>query len=130
MNLLLDTHAFIWWLRDDVSLGKTARLAIEKPGNIVFVSAVSALEIAIKRAAGRLTGLPPRGDVGDWIDANRFVALPIDVGHAVLSAALPAHHADPFDRVLIAQARVEDLTLVAKDRHISKYRVKLLDAST
>ena len=129
MNLLLDTHAFLWWLRDDRSLGKSARLAIEKPGNVVYVSAVSALEIAIKRAGGRLSRLPPRGDVGDWIEANRFIALPIEVRHATASAALPRHHADPFDRLLVAQARMENLTLMASDREISKYRVKLLDAA-
>ena len=128
MNLLLDTHAFLWWLREDDSLGTAARSAIERTGNVVFVSAASALEIAIKRAVGRLPGLP-RGDIGDWIERNGFQALSVDVAHAVASAELPRHHSDPFDRLLIAQARLEDLTLVASDEHISRYRVRLLDAA-
>jgi PIN domain nuclease of toxin-antitoxin system len=130
VNLLLDTHAFRWWLRDDSSLGGKARAAIAKTDNLVFVSAASAWEIATKRARGKLPGLPPTGNVEDWIERTGSIPLPIGIEHAVAAAELPSHHRDPFDRLLVAQARVEDLTLVTGDAQIAKYRVKLLDAAT
>ena len=129
MKLLLDTHAFLWWLRDDKSLGVAARRAIEAPENIVLVSAASAWEIATKRARGKLPGLPRAGDIEEWIERSGCTPLAITVGHAVASAQLPLHHRDPFDRLLIAQAQAEDAMLVASDPQIARYRVKLLDAA-
>ena len=125
MDLLLDTHAFLWWLQDNRNLGRESRAAIADPENRVFVSAATAWEIAVKRAAGRLVA---HGDIGEWIASNGFGALPIDVEHAVASAELPTHHADPFDRLLIAQAVLEGFVLVARDDEIDKYDVEILDA--
>ena len=127
MQLLLDTHAFLWWLGDDPKLGPQARAAIGDGGNAVFVSAASAWEIAVKRASGKLDA---PGDIAAWIAKSDFSDLPIEVEHAVAAAELPHHHRDPFDRVLIAQAQLEELTLVAHDDEIVKYDVAILDAGT
>ena len=129
MNLLLDTHAFLWWVLGDAALGTAARGAIQSSANPVHVSAATALEIAIKRRSGKLPGLPARGDIEEWIERESFTPLAIDVDHAVASADLPLHHRDPFDRLLVAQARLEGMTLVTSDAQIAKYRVKLLDAA-
>jgi PIN domain nuclease of toxin-antitoxin system len=127
VKLLLDTHAFLWWLDDDPKLGPKARSAIEKPDNFVFVSAATAWEIAVKRANDKLEA---PGDIAVWIEQSAFSDLPIEVEHAVASAELPKHHNDPFDRLLVAQAQIEEMTLVANDDEIDKYDVPVLDAST
>jgi PIN domain nuclease of toxin-antitoxin system len=125
VELLLDTHAFLWWLGDDPKLAARARAAIAAAGNVVYVSAASAWEIAVKRATGKLEA---PGDIGAWIHDNGFVELPIAVEHAVASAELPRHHADPFDRLLVAQAMLENLVLVAHDDEIARYGAAMLDA--
>lgn len=124
--LLLDTHVFLWWNADDPSLGPTARAAIADGDNIVFVSAATAWEIATKRASGKLAA---SGEVAHWIRENGFVELAIEVEHAVMSTELPRHHRDPFDRLLVAQARLEELTLVTSDPEIRRYEVATLDAA-
>ena len=126
MPVLLDTHAFLWWLSDDSQLGRKARQAMEEPENFVYVSAASAWEIALKRASGKLEA---PGEIGEWIEQSAFSDLPIEVEHAVASAELPRHHQDPFDRLLVAQAQIENMTLVARDGEIAMYDVSILDAS-
>lgn len=126
MRLLLDTHTFLWWLGDDPKLGPHARAAIGDDRNAVFVSAASAWEIAVKRRSGKLDA---PGDVADWIAQSDFAPLSIDVAHAVAAAELPPHHRDPFDRMLVAQAQLEELTLVARDDVIDAYAVTILDAA-
>lgn len=125
MKLLLDTHALLWWLADDDQLGQPARVAIAKPTNFVFVSAASAWEIAVKRAAGKLSA---PGDIEQWIATNNFMPLPIEISDAVLSAELPPYHRDPFDRLLVAQARRGDMTVVTKDALFAQYGVAVLAA--
>lgn len=125
MRLLLDTHTFLWWLGDDSLLGPRARRAISDERNAVFVSAASAWEIAVKRRSGKLEA---PGDIAEWIASSDFAPLPIDVEHAIAAAELPLHHRDPFDRMLVAQAQLEDLTLVAHDGEIDKYAIPVLDA--
>ena len=127
MQLLLDTHAFLWWLDDSPKLGPQARAAIGDGGNAVFVSAASAWEIAVKRASGKIDA---PGDIAEWIAKSDFGDLPIEVKHAVTAAELPLHHRDPFDRMLVAQAQLEEFTLVARDDEIDKYDVTILDAGT
>lgn len=127
MRLLLDTHVFLWWLDGGVRLSRDMRLAIEEPASAVFVSAVSIWEIAIKASVGKLA-LPaslPAGLDGA-IGACGFSELPITANHAAAIRALPFHHADPFDRLLIAQARLEDLTLATADAKLAAYGVPLL----
>ena len=100
MRLLVDTHVLLWWLADDPSLGDEARESISASDSSVFVSAASAWEIAIKQALGKLDA---PSDLGRQIELNRFVPLPITVHHAYAAGALPRHHDDPFDRVMVAQ---------------------------
>ena len=126
MLLLLDTHAFLWWLNDSEELGFKARETIASGDNLVFVSAATAWEVAVKRASGKLDA---PGDIASWIVDNHFTPLSIEVEHAVDAAELPFHHRDPFDRILVAQARRIGLTLVTSDEQISAYDVALLDAT-
>jgi PIN domain nuclease of toxin-antitoxin system len=123
VRLLLDTHVVIWALGDDRRLGRTARSAIKDVTNAVYVSAATAWEMALKSALGKLD-VPP--DIRDWIDRSAFSALPIEMEHAFASASLPLHHRDPFDRMLVAQAQLEDLTLVTGDPQIARYEVATL----
>lgn len=124
MNLLLDTHVFLWWLSDDRRLTAPARAAIEREDAGVYVSAASAWEIAIKAALGKLK--PRALDVPREIEAGGFLELPISARHAQAAGGLPRLHADPFDRMLVAQARVEGLTLVTYDPEIAPYDVRRL----
>jgi PIN domain nuclease of toxin-antitoxin system len=123
VKLLLDTHILLWWLSADPSLPPRAEAAIADPLVEVMVSAVTAWEIAIKQAAGRLEA--PE-DLLDALDANDFDSLAITIAHVVAAGQLPQCHADPFDRMLIAQARTEGLTLVTVDRQFDAYEVELL----
>ncbi len=121
-NLLLDTHAFLWWLADDRRLKHAARMAIaEAP--VVYISSVSAWEAGIKAALGRLTLLAP---FHEDVSACGFEELPITMAHAERAGGLPPHHKDPFDRMLIAQATTESLSLVTHDRSFEPYGVKVL----
>jgi PIN domain nuclease of toxin-antitoxin system len=122
VKLLLDTHAFLWWQADDRRLTKQARRAISD-ARIVFVSAATAWEAGIKSALGRLE-YPETIESG--VEASGFDKLPITLTHAEHAARLAPHHHDPFDRMLIAQAQVEDLTLVTNDRRIARYDVATL----
>lgn len=125
MRLLLDTHALLWWLADDPALSEAAREAIASPANEVFVSAVSAWEIAIKVALGKLT-VP--GDLEGAIAAEGFQPLPFTIQHALMAGALPRHDNDPFDRALVAQATAESCTLVTRDSRITLYGLPTLMA--
>ncbi len=122
MKLLLDTHVLLWWRQNSRRLGRAAREAIAR-APVVHVSAASAWEVAIKIAIGRLQIDDPFE--GHVLDAG-FEPLPITFAHAAEVARLPAHHADPFDRMLVAQARLEGLTLVTHDRTFASYDVETL----
>ena len=123
MDLLLDTHAFLWWTAVDPRLVEAARHAIANSGNRVIVSAVSVWEISIKRASGKLAF---RDDILQVLARTGFDTLDITPPHADMAGSLPMHHADPFDRLLIAQARIEGLVLVTQDRHLLPYGVPVL----
>ena len=123
MNLLLDTHTLIWALEDNPSLSSLARVAIVDGENMVFVSAVSVWEISIKKALGKLEA---PDTLLDEIERIRFTPLDITLEHADRAGKLPAIHLDPFDRMLIAQAQSEQLTLVTRDAEIQKYQVQCL----
>jgi PIN domain nuclease of toxin-antitoxin system len=121
-GLLLDTHVFLWWRENSRRLKPVARRAIEV-ADVVFVSAATAWEASIKAALGRL-------EIPDTIEAgvadSGFEELPIRFPHADLAARLPRHHDDPFDRMLVAQATLERLTLVTHDQRIRPYDVAVL----
>jgi PIN domain nuclease of toxin-antitoxin system len=118
-RLLLDTHVWLWWQADDRRLGKGARTAIADAA-AVYVSAASAWEMAIKTALGKLTA--PE-DIADAVDEGGFRELPIAFRHVQALGDLPLHHRDPFDRILVAQARVDGLTLVTADPALPPYGV-------
>jgi PIN domain nuclease of toxin-antitoxin system len=123
VRALLDTNILLWWLADDPSLPPLAAEAIANPDVDVIVSSATAWEIAIKRAAGRLEA---PDDLLGAMEANDFDSLSITVAHALAAGALPEHHGDPFDRMLIAQARTEGLTLITVDRRFPEYDVEIL----
>lgn len=123
MNLLLDTHALLWWLDDSPTLSKKAREFISDGGNMVFVSAVVIWEIRIKQSLGKLE-IP--SVFRDALKNQAFEMLPITDEHAHLIEELPPHHRDPFDRMLIAQAKYEGLTLVTRDKIFMKYNVPII----
>ena len=125
MTLLLDTHTLIWVFDSNPTLSEDARAAITDGQNTVFVSAVTAWEIAIKRAIGKLR---LRGDYQQGLRQYRFTPLPISTEHALVVEHLPHHHSDPFDRLLIAQAQLEKLTLVTRDDRFADYDVKTIEA--
>lgn len=123
MDLLLDTHVFLWWDSDLPELGMAARSAISDASNNVFISAASIWEIGIKRRIGKL---PFVGSPVANIGRNGFLPLPILPVHAECAGDLPLHHRDPFDRMLIAQAQIGGMTLVTADRQIAPYPVAQL----
>lgn len=125
MNLLLDTHTFLWAVDDSPRLSAGARGAIRDGNNMVFVSAATAWEISIKAAIGKLT--IPQGGYLDELRLHRFTPLHITAEHALAVAGLPPHHKDPFDRLLIAQAQIENLTLVTEDSRIKQYAVRVIE---
>jgi PIN domain nuclease of toxin-antitoxin system len=127
LNLLLDTHAFLWWIAGDAALSPTARSAIADESNAVFVSAVTAWEIATKFRIGKLPGVAAiAADLTAALDAQGFVPLPISFGHGQTAGALPGPLRDPFDRMLIAQAMIEDIALVSNERAFGAYGVRRL----
>lgn len=124
MNLLLDTHAFLWWLLDDAGLPASARRAIER-ATLVYVSSASVWEVAIKQRIGKLPELHlPAAELPALIELSQLAPLSITPAHAAAVASLPAHHRDPFDHLLIAQAQLEKLTLVTSDPQFARYGVK------
>ncbi|MXX85954.1 MAG: type II toxin-antitoxin system VapC family toxin [Acidobacteria bacterium] len=124
-RLLLDTHALVWALSDVERLRESARAAIVDLRNDVFVSAVTAWEITVKRERGHLRAPP---NLASAVEERRFTHLPLTFEHAEHAGTLPMHHRDPFDRFLIAQARMEGLILVTRDQRIQQYEVEVLPA--
>ena len=124
MRLLLDTHAFLWWVGASDDLSRKARTAIASGRNECFVSLASAWEIAIKLSLGklRIEGALDRF-LPEQLAANGFQPLPIDLHHAARVASLPFHHRDPFDRLLVAQALREELAVVTADAVFARYGV-------
>lgn len=124
MNLLLDTHVLLWWL-NGATLSKKSLAAIADSNNLVFVSAATIWEIRIKEALNKLA-IPETFQ--DVLSNQPFILLNITHEHAHAIKDLPAYHSDPFDRMLVAQAKAEGFTLVTRDVHLKKYRVPILAA--
>lgn len=125
MSLLLDTHVLLWWLAGDARLGPATTELIADPSREVMVSAASVWEIAIKRSVGKLDAT---FDVVEQLREQSFGELPVRAAHALEAGDLPPHHRDPFDRMLVAQARLEDLLLVTVDPMLDPYDVARHDA--
>jgi PIN domain nuclease of toxin-antitoxin system len=122
MKLLLDTHVVLWWQRDDRRLKNEARRAIAT-ADIVWVSAVSGWEVAIKTALGRIRLAEPFSIL---MRVDDFTELPVTVQHTERFGVLPVHHADPFDRMIVAQALVERATVVTHDRSFEPYGAQVI----
>lgn len=127
MNLLVDTQTYLWWLLDPAKLQALAAEALEDGANKACFSAASSWEVAIKYRLGKLR-LPqdPETFVPDSLLKTGFTPLPVQHAHALAVANLPQHHNDPFDRLLVAQARLERLTIVTSDRLFESYDVPVL----
>lgn len=125
MRLLLDTHAFLWWIADDARLSNRARSAIANRKDECFVSLASCWEMAIKVSLEKLTLTAPVDRfVPEQLATNGFGLLPIEFAHVARVARLAFHHRDPFDRLLTAQALIEDLAMVSADPIFRRYGVK------
>ena len=130
MNFLLDTHVLIWWMEGSSKIGRRTKKALFHSDAAVWVSAANIWEISIKAALGRLYPFdPPEDWTRKLVNEFGVRSLPITFEHAAAVRHLPLHHADPFDRILIAQARCEGLTLLTVDPLMSAYDVRTVDAS-
>ena len=127
MRLLLDTHVLLWWFADDRRLGSRARALIGNPAHDVLVSVVALWEVALKLRVGKLRA--DIAEIGNAIGREGFLLLPIEVSHLLALASLPAHHRDPFDHLLIAQAIVENADLMTEDRYASRYPVRVMSCT-
>lgn len=123
MNFLLDTHILLWWLEDEPRLSASVSSAIRNPNNFIFVSAATVWEMSIKQSLGKLE-MPD--NLLEVLKINEFEVLPITAEHSLKVGTLANHHKDPFDRMLIAQAISEGLTLISEDDKFQLYDVPLL----
>ena len=129
MKLLLDTHTFLWLVDGNPELSASAQIALCDPANALYLSVASVWELSIntsrKNPQLRLSD-PLEEYIAKWMAAYQVQGLPIDFPHALHVAGLPHHHSDPFDRLLIAQAKVENMTIVSADRQFATYSIPLL----
>lgn len=127
MQLLLDTHALLWWLSGDDALSAAARTAIADEDNGILISAASTWEIATKHRIGKLPGIAAMiADLDRVVADQGFIGLPINLRHGQVAGTLPGPHRDPFDRMLIAQAMLENLVLVSNEQAFDAYGVARL----
>jgi PIN domain nuclease of toxin-antitoxin system len=127
MKVLLDTHAFLWLITDDDRLSEKARQTFLNPGNSLFFSAASLWEICIKKSLGKIS--LKEGwfqTIQEEMEINTIQWLPIEMRHCAEVTGLPFHHRDPFDRMLIAQAIIEEMKLMSRDSRLSKYTIELI----
>lgn len=125
MRLLLDSHVFLWWVNDAPELSAKARAAIRKGQNACFLSVASVWEMAIKVSTGKLAlSQPVERFIPEQLAANSFRLLEIDFRHVARVESLPFHHRDPFDRLLVAQAMSEKMSVVSADAALSEYGIK------
>jgi PIN domain nuclease of toxin-antitoxin system len=124
MRVLLDTHALVWWVEGREKLSAAARERIEDSDNAVFVSAASAWELAIKMRLGKFKSRELAERLDEHIVEEGFEALSISIEHALRAGAFDSPHKDPFDRMLIAQAQVEDLSVISKDTAFDSFAVR------
>jgi PIN domain nuclease of toxin-antitoxin system len=126
MNLLVDTHALIWFITDDKHLPLRIKQILEDRKNECYVSIATYWELAIKYSLGRLELKTTLESIFDIIENTGFEALPITPKHILENSALEFYHQDPFDRIIIAQAFIEELTIVSKDKQFKRYKVPMI----
>ena len=126
MRILLDTHALLWWLSDNPKLGEKARAKIADPKNLILVSAASLWEIAIKQGIGKIEA--DIAEIEKEVAQQGMVRLGIEADHLIELTSLPDHHRDPFDRMLIAQAGAEDISLLTADMQLAAYSIDRIAA--
>jgi PIN domain nuclease of toxin-antitoxin system len=126
MNLLLDTHALLWFLGGDKQLSKKAKAAIEDSNNTCYISIASCWEITIKYSLGKLQLEASLEELFDEIEKEKFIVLPISPEHLKTLSTLKFHHKDPFDRLIIAQAKKEKCVLVSADEYFVKYPINIV----
>ena len=124
MRLLLDSHTFLWWIADDLRLSSRAGAALDDGDNELFFSTIAGYEISYKQQAGKLP--PISGGLPRRLQQAGVQLLPLSLGHALAAASLPGPHHDPWDRMMMAQAISEGLTVVTVDRQFSEYGVPVL----
>jgi len=127
MICLLDTHTFLWWITNSESISDRAREVIRDGRNTLFLSAASGWEIAIKAGLGRIDLKDsPEKVIPEQMLLNGIQGLPVQMSHALHVHALPQHHRDPFDRILVAQSRLEEIPIITSDPKITKYNVEII----
>jgi PIN domain nuclease of toxin-antitoxin system len=127
VRLLLDTHAFLWFITDDPQLSPNAKALIADPANEIFVSPATLWEVAIKVSIGKYPiAVPYQTLISNGIEDNAFEILPIEPEHAAILTTMPFHHRDPFDRMLIAQGQVENMPIVSADLALDRYGITRL----
>lgn len=127
MRAILDTHAILWWVTNNPQLSQTVRDIISDSDNTLYLSVASSWEVIIKFNTGKLPlPEPPTQFIQSCLSVNRFESLAIDLPHVLQINTLPDHHKDPFDRILIAQAQVENIPILTVDRMIIKYPVQTI----
>ena len=127
MRLLVDTQCWLWWFGDDERLNRAARQWIAEADNVVYLSAASSWEIAIKSSLGKLKlPEPPERYVPQRLRSQGMLGLPIEHAHALRVASLPLHHRDPFDRLIVAQAQIEGLAVLTADPSVAAYDIEAL----
>ncbi len=127
MRVLLDTHAFLWFITDDPRLSRRAREIMEDPESDLLLSVAGLWEIAIKSSLGKLTLSRPFGELlPHELTENGIEVLRIQLNHLTLLTTLPFHHRDPFDRLMLAQATVEDVPILTRDSAFSSYAAQVL----
>ena len=127
MRILLDTHAFLYWITDSDRLSRRAREVFLNSGSVLLWSAASSWEVPIKYALGRLElTKPPKEILPEQLRRQRIGSLPVEHSHAFRVAELPLHHRDPFDRLLVAQAQVERVPILSRDQALRDYDVEVI----
>ncbi|OFX13902.1 MAG: twitching motility protein PilT [Alphaproteobacteria bacterium RIFOXYD12_FULL_60_8] len=127
MKLLLDTHTFLWWVSDAPELSEAARTAITNPNNTCYVSVASGWEMSIKSSLGKLKLKKPiERFLTEQMQKNSFLLLNIELHHVTKVESLPFLHRDPFDRLLVSQAKAERMTLITADQALSAYGIRCL----
>ena len=126
MNLIVDTHIAIWFVTDSHQLSKSDKNLIENPGNRCFISVASLWEMGIKYSLGKLKLKTELKKIFELFSESGFILLPVTPEHILTNAALPFHHRDPFDRLILAQAKREGFSVLSKDKDFEKYNINLI----